>query len=234
MKLTFLVTVFSLAAALNADATSNRGDGRYLEIQLSGDDEDRQNLESYKQTSDSKAPLTAKVISDTEIQERVRSQLKGNWITKNYELVEVRVSNGDVILLGIVDTTDDKRTIEDKVKKIEGVRSVINQIKARKAAENDRAPTFGNNTTPLLSDTELQKDIQGRLTGSWFSKNYPGVQATVTNGTVVLTGSVDSVQDKKEIEDRLIHVKGVRNLDNQIFVRANQEKATQATPGYNQ
>lgn len=218
------------------DFRDNRSDNRYLEIQMSGDDADRDNLQMYKQSNPSGAMARdgapAQVISDVEIQRSVKDQLTGNWVTKNYDLVEVRVSNGDVVLLGIVDTTDDKRTIEDRVKKIAGVRNVINQIQAKNPSADDRKTTFGSNAaTPIASDADLKKDIQGRLTGNWFAKNYPGVQVDVNNGNVVLKGSVDSVQDKQYIEKEIKTIRGVRNLDNQIFVRGNESKADANAPG---
>jgi hypothetical protein len=52
--------------------------------------------------------------------------------------VEVKVTNGEVILTGIVDSRDEKRRVEDRVDAVSGVRDVQNLLRV-----DDRAGAPG-------------------------------------------------------------------------------------------
>jgi hyperosmotically inducible periplasmic protein len=50
------------------------------------------------------------------------------------------------------------------------------------------------------------------------NKRYQGVTATVHDGNVLLTGTVDRYAEKEDADRRVHHVKGVRGVDNEITV----------------
>jgi hyperosmotically inducible periplasmic protein len=64
------------------------------------------------------------------------------------------------------------------------------------------------------NDAQLQQDVAKALHGSQFKQ----VQASVQNGTVTLTGSVDVVAAKMSADQKAHHVKGVAGVNNEIQV----------------
>jgi hyperosmotically inducible periplasmic protein len=64
------------------------------------------------------------------------------------------------------------------------------------------------------NDAQLQQDVQKALHGSQFK----GVQESVQNGTVTLTGSVDVVAAKMSADQKAHHVKGIAAVNNEIQV----------------
>ncbi|HEX5436972.1 MAG TPA: BON domain-containing protein [Gemmatimonadaceae bacterium] len=80
------------------------------------------------------------------------------------------------------------------------------------------------------SDSRIQEDINDRLTA------HPGIDASdvvvqVNNGEVTLTGNVDNRWAKREVEDIVDFVSGVRDVDNQLAVQQNAgDRETTRTP----
>jgi hyperosmotically inducible periplasmic protein len=66
------------------------------------------------------------------------------------------------------------------------------------------------------NDSQIQAAVQKALMGSRFN----GVQVSVQNGTVTLTGSVDVVAEKFNADQKVHHVKGVGAVANEIQVNA--------------
>lgn len=64
------------------------------------------------------------------------------------------------------------------------------------------------------NDAQIQQAVQKALHGSQFK----GIQATVQNGSVTLTGNVDVVAAKYSADQKVHHVKGVQGVDNEIQV----------------
>jgi len=85
--------------------------------------------------------------------------------------VTVTVNNGTVTLSGSVNDATQKQTLEDNIKKVDGVKSVTNQL------EVPPPPT-------ISPDGELTNVINNII------KDYPTVKATVLNGEVTLTGEI--------------------------------------------
>jgi osmotically-inducible protein OsmY len=63
-------------------------------------------------------------------------------------------------------------------------------------------------------DSKLEADVHKALD----NKRFSGVQASVQNGVVVLTGTVDTYADKEDADRRVHHVKNVKGVDNEIQV----------------
>lgn len=63
-------------------------------------------------------------------------------------------------------------------------------------------------------DTDVQADVQKSLD----SKRFSGVTATVKDGIVTLTGTVDVYATKEDAEHKIHHKKGVVAVSNQIVV----------------
>lgn len=71
-------------------------------------------------------------------------------------------------------------------------------------------------------DAKLNADIHKSLD----KKRFSGVQASVQNGVVVLTGTVDNYADKEDADRRVHHVNHVKGVDNEIQVAGGNGAST--------
>lgn len=68
--------------------------------------------------------------SDRALNAKIRDKLSG-WFTNDYEGLSIRTTNGVVTITGTVDKVDDIQKINDKLKDINGITSVNNQVTAK-------------------------------------------------------------------------------------------------------
>ena len=69
-----------------------------------------------------------------------------------------------------------------------------------------------------ISDEELANKVRQEIGSNWFSSGYEQVSVEVKNGVVTLKGTVETEDDKKDLEEEISEMKGVKKLINQIFV----------------
>lgn len=69
-----------------------------------------------------------------------------------------------------------------------------------------------------LSDEELKSKVNEVLSGGWFSRSYPNINAQVSNGVVTLSGNVDSQEAKQTVENRVHEISGVKSVNNSIQI----------------
>ncbi len=81
----------------------------------------------------------------------------------------------------------------------------------QKGYDNNRG--YGNS-----SDQEIDKKIRDTLSSGWFSKGFQDVDFKVNNGNVLLTGSVNTLENKNKVEDSVKKIDGVRQVNNQITI----------------
>lgn len=79
------------------------------------------------------------------------------------------------------------------------------------------APTAGTTTTSGPDDSTIQAAVDKKFSDD-PKLSALGVTATVMNGKVTLTGSVQNAADKSLVERVVRNVKGVNSIDNQITV----------------
>ncbi len=72
-----------------------------------------------------------------------------------------------------------------------------------------------------VSDTQVQDEVQKSLD----SKRFSDVKASVKNGMVTLSGTVDVYATKEDAEHKIHHKKGVVAVSNQITVAGGSESA---------
>ncbi len=77
------------------------------------------------------ANTAAALKDDAALRKEIQSQLSGGLLSKGFDNVSVDVTRGVVILRGSVLTNDDLKTISDRIQKIQGIRSVDNQVTVR-------------------------------------------------------------------------------------------------------
>jgi hyperosmotically inducible protein len=76
------------------------------------------------------------------------------------------------------------------------------------------APAYVAGAQDGSKDTKMDADVHKALD----HKRFSGVQASVQNGVVVLTGTVDNFADKEDADRRVHHVSHVKGVDNEIQV----------------
>jgi len=91
--------------------------------------------------------------------------------------------------------------------------------------QNPTSPTPGLRTpspTPEVTpdDADIQATIDSKFQNDPALTNLD-VTATVSNGSVTLTGTVESDEKKTKIERLVGSIRGVRQVDNQIVVVTN-------------
>ena len=129
--------------------------------------------------------------SDKEIQDNVTKQLQDN---KNYAGVNSAVKDGVVTLSGMCEGNNCAADIETKIKEVNGVEKVENTIAK-------------DNSTDLTMRTSVQSIIT----------KYPGVQADVAAGTIVLRGNIDRDNLQALMSD-LSNLHPAK-IDNQLVVK---------------
>lgn len=129
--------------------------------------------------------------NDKEIQDNVIKMLKDNI---NYASVNSTVKNGTVTLTGMCKGDNCASDIENNIKNVNGVRKVENNI-----------------TKDTSTDLTMRSSVQSILT------KYPGVQADVTNGVIVLRGTIDGVN----LQSLMSELSSLHpdKIDNQLLVK---------------
>lgn len=119
--------------------------------------------------------------------------------------IGVTVENGTVTLMGHVPTYTQKRTAENVVKRIRGVRAIAQEIEVR--------PTGAH----LTADDEIAKRAVSSL--GWNSSVPTGaVQVKVEAGLISLTGKVKWQFEKHAAEQSVRNLTGVKGVLNLIEI----------------
>ncbi len=128
---------------------------------------------------------------DKQIQDNVTKQLQDN---KNYAGVTSNVKDGTVTLSGTCEGDNCAADIENNIKGVDGVQKVENNI------------TKDNST-----DMTMRTSVQSIIT------KYPGVQADVAAGTIVLRGNIDRDNLQSLMSD--LSALHPDKIDNQLVVK---------------
>lgn len=167
-------------------------------------------------------------VSDQDISKKIHDAIGSGWFSKGYENVSFEVYNGNVLLKGSVDTLEDKKKVEDEVRKIDGVRQINNQISVnpKKLAYNQIANNaskikeyeakFPNDRAASDSDRALNALIRDKLNGGWFSSGYLTIVLNTSNGVVTVSGIVDNYDDIQKITKDIQKIDGVKSVNNRL------------------
>jgi hyperosmotically inducible protein len=152
---------------------------------------------------------TGEYIDDQSLQVRVNHALSDN---PDYKFKEVSLATfkGTVQLNGFVDTPDQKNQAAAIVKAVEGVRQVNNNIIVEQ--NNPRS------TGEVVDDKALAARVRDTLHGDPYK--FDSVAVASYKGTLQLSGFVDTNEQKSKATDVAKTVEGVRDVQNDISVRA--------------
>jgi osmotically-inducible protein OsmY len=143
-------------------------------------------------------------MDDKSLQHAVAEELE--WARHvDASQIEVVVHEGVVQLRGSVATLAEKKAANRSVWHLHGVRGVRDDIEVRPSAAHQR------------SDEEIaSRARQVMLWDSLIPASKIGIQ--VKNGVVTLTGTLDLPHQRAEAEQRIQHLAGVVQVNNQIIL----------------
>lgn len=86
----------------------------------------------------------------------------------------------------------------------------------------DSATTAPTAPATADKDRKIAEKVRKELKGGWFSEGYDKIAVEVVNGNVTLRGTVNSLKDKKKIEEKILKIRDVRNIDTQKLMVKDQ------------
>lgn len=160
------------------------------------------------------------ITSDTEISKKIQEALGPGWFTRGYN-VNGQVRQGNVTLIGNVDTPEEKRKVEDLVRDIPGVLSINNQVLVSGKNTKSTAMAYDKSSPKDFAATDtdrlINSKIREQLVDGWFSRGYTDLVIRTNNGVVTVLGRVDKPSDVQNIVDK------IQKIDNVKAVYANLE-----------
>jgi osmotically-inducible protein OsmY len=137
--------------------------------------------------------------TDTQLHDAVKRQLGGESDIQS-DNIAILVADGVVTLTGFASSYSEKFAAEQAAKRVRGVTAVANDIHVQ--LDDER------------SDSEIAKDAVDALKRHL---DVPGaVTLTVRDGFVTLEGVVESNDQRSAAESAVRHLKGVKNVSNDI------------------
>ncbi len=157
----------------------------------------------YKTATDERSIGT--MYDDTVISSTVKTKLIADEFVKS-RYIDVDVLNGVVYLIGVVESSSQKRMAADIARAVDGVRMVKNQLSVGKTSAGK-----------IMDDTILTSKIKTELikTENVRSNN---VDVDTVNGVVTLTGIVSSESEKNKILYAVRKVAGNRTINDNLTI----------------
>jgi osmotically-inducible protein OsmY len=118
------------------------------------------------------------------------------------EDVQVKVREGRVRLTGQVETVSWKERLEELISGLEGVRALENDVRVEKKVR--------------LSDRQLQVMVQEKLSDS--ALYYTDIGVDFQEGTLTLSGRVDTLQQKMELDRMAGNLPGIEHMVNRVQI----------------
>ena len=140
--------------------------------------------------------------SDADLQDDVQDELRWDPSIHAAERIGVSVKNGVVELDGHVDSVWDKYAAERAAMRVANVKAVASEIKVDPPS------------SALRTDAEIADAVSNHL--KWNRLVPETVQVQVTDGVVTLQGTVEWQYQKKQAEQGLLPLIGVKSILNTI------------------
>ena len=146
-------------------------------------------------------PRGGRVRNDVEIAQAVRHALEWDTLVPD-ERIRSIVSNGWVALEGRVDLWREREDAERIVSRLAGVRGVYNEIQV---------------CPPEANPENVRDAIEDALRRRAESEAH-GIEVSLRNGTVNLSGRVHTWKEKKAILSAVTHAPGVEGINDRLAV----------------
>ena len=139
------------------------------------------------------------VRDDADIAEAISRVLE--WNTAIPDTVQARVSNATVTLMGTVDNAHQRRSAEETVRQLMGVRSVVNMIAVRPAVSSKEVKAKITEALHRLAQLEARR-----------------IRVETHDGTAILHGHVHSQEDVDAAERAAEAAPGIVRVDSRLVV----------------
>jgi hyperosmotically inducible protein len=184
------------------------------------------------------AACTERQIDDAMLTARIKARMTADGRISPSR-VDVNTFNGDVTLRGETPTQEEKDAAEEVTRRVEGVRSVSNQIIVNPAVAGTGIPSgeemkqqaekavgnVGRGVKKEAEDAFLLGEIKARLAAA----GYGDVAVSVERGVVTLKGEAPNEKDRIAVEAIVEKIKGVEKVDNQLTVKRQAPTPTPRT-----
>lgn len=193
-----LTTGSALAADTTANTNTNNGHNTMNQTS--------RNMEnSMNQTTDKMGQFA----DDSGITAKVKKAFMDDNMLSSMD-ISVKTDNGVVALSGFVDSAEKKARAVDVAKRVEGVKSVQDQLNLKDAKEGT--------VTGYMGDAATTAEIKAKLLAT---KDMPSTSVSVetVDGVVQLTGTVDTNAQIQEAERVAKMVDGVKSVKNDLKVK---------------
>lgn len=171
---------------------------------------------------------TERQVDDAMLTARIKARMTADGRISPSR-VDVDTLNGDVTLRGETPTQEEKDAAAEVAGKVEGVRSVSNQVVVNPAVAGTGIPSgveikrqaekaasdVGQGVKKGAEDAFLLGEIKARLAAA----GYGDVAVGVERGVVTLKGEASNEKDRIAVEAIVEKVQGVEKVDNQLNVK---------------
>jgi hyperosmotically inducible protein len=154
-------------------------------------------------------------VTDTALTAKVKSALATDRAVKASD-IEVETRDGVVQLSGFVDSEDAQTAAVMRARSVPGVAEVRNDLSIR----NDDRPA-----QEPVADTVIAARVRSSL-GSAKLEDESDVNVEVSAGVVQLSGFVTTIEEKARAGDAASTVAGVRDVENNIALTKEHERAS--------
>lgn len=120
-----------LAVQAKQDNASSMRSANQANQTTSDDDDDD---EDYDDDDNDYPQDRAATDADRRINNKIRDAISNGWFAKKFETLVIRTDKGTVTIEGVVESFDDQRKLNDEIRKVEGVRSVNNNVQVKNKA----------------------------------------------------------------------------------------------------
>ena len=151
---------------------------------------------------------TGTYIDDSAVTTKVMAALGGDPVTKARE-ISVKTYRGVVQLSGFVASEEERHEAVQDARKVEGVRDVEDEMQV-----GAHSSTVG----AAVSDSDLTLRVKSALIGNPETKARQ-IDVTTENGVVLLSGFVDSNEERDEAANVAKTVQGVKAVDNGLQLK---------------
>ncbi len=152
--------------------------------------------------------LAQSPVTDQSITDAIEDELLRDDAVPHY-FIDVQTTDGIVTLSGSVDNILAKERAAAIAAVVKGVRSIVNHIQV--------------DPPVARKDNEIRKDVNQALLSDPATDSYE-INVEVQNGTVTLSGEVDSWQEKQLSANVAKGVRGVKKINNELSVNWTDER----------
>lgn len=151
-------------------------------------------------------------IDDASLAAAIRSNLLYNKELKGLK-IGVDCDGSHVTIYGVVGNEYQKENIERIVMSTRGVESVTNNLTVHAAQPTDPVTAVTRNVT----DEVVEKRVEAAIAMNRYI-SISGLNVTLDNGLCILTGSVDTEQQRQLAEKLAASISGVERVQNELKV----------------